>query len=50
MFKHDVHVQHASPVAACIDIMLMKNIVLDFTVTLLYFGYNFVYIVYFKLW
>ena len=39
MFEHTVHViqQH---VDTCIDISLVKNILLDFTVCLLSFSYN----------
>ena len=41
---HAVHVQHAQNMTTCIKITEVQNILLNFIVTLLYFGYyNIIY-------
>ena len=46
MFKYVVHVQYTQHTATCIERTEIQNILLNFTVILLYFYYNIASIIY----
>ena len=46
MSGYVVHAQHAHYIAKCIKITEVQNILLNFTVILLYFCYNITYVIY----